>query len=79
MIDREKVDVARTLIGVATISDVVEVALDRTIDDERLRRDVAAYRRSPTSEPEGALGELVVEFDLGDDDFDYDTLYGVDD
>ena len=43
---------------------------------ERLRRDVVAYERQPPTDAERALGDQPVVFDLGDDDVDYDALYG---
>lgn len=42
---------------------------------DRLRRDIAAYRRLPATEEERVFARLPVRFDLGDDDIDDDVLY----
>ena len=39
--------------------------------------DIAAYARLPVDDHELAVADLPVEFDLGDDDIDYDAIYGV--
>jgi len=59
------------------MSEVIDVALGRLIRTERLRRDVEAYARQPLTEDELALVDLQPSLDLGDDDVDYDALYGV--
>ncbi|MGH9137799.1 MAG: hypothetical protein ACRD0G_12235 [Acidimicrobiales bacterium] len=58
------------------MSEVIDIALDRLIRAEQLRRDVDAYRKIPPTDDERALGEIPVVFDLDDDDVDYDVLYG---
>ncbi|MEX2184799.1 MAG: hypothetical protein WEC14_10155 [Chloroflexota bacterium] len=75
-LDRAKVARAGALIGGGTMSGVIDLALDRVIRAEELRRDIAAYARSPVDEDELAIADLPVEFDLGDDDIDYDAIYG---
>jgi hypothetical protein len=75
-LDREKVRAAMTLSGSRSMSDAIDAALDRFIDDAELRRDVAAYLREPLAGDEAALGALPVRLDLGDEDVDYDALYG---
>jgi hypothetical protein len=75
-LDRDKVEEARGLVGGRSMSDVIDVALDRLIRSERLRRDVSAYTRQPLDEQELGVADLPVSFDLGDDDVDYDSLYG---
>jgi hypothetical protein len=47
---------------------------ERRVD--QLRRDVASYARQPLSADEVDVADLPVEFDLDDDDVDYDALYG---
>ena len=59
------------------MSEVIDVALGRLIRAERLRRDVEAYASQPLTEDELALVDLQPSLDLGDDDVDYDALYGV--
>ena len=75
-LDRDKVRSAMALTGERTMSEVIDMALDRLIRDERLRHDIAAYRRTPPTPDEIALGDLPVHLDLGDDDVDYEALYG---
>jgi len=75
-LDREKVARAAALIGARTTSSVIDLALDRLIRAEELRRDIAAYAHSPLDDTELALADLPVEFDLDDDDVDYDAIYG---
>lgn len=62
--------------GGGTISGVIDLALDRVIRAEELRRDVAAYARLPVDEHDLAVADLPVEFDLDDDEIDYDAIYG---
>lgn len=75
-LDRAKVEEARTLIGGRSTSDVIDTALARLIQTERLRRDIEAYSRQPVTAGELALADLPVQLDLGDDDVDYEALYG---
>ena len=75
-LDRQKAKAAKALVGAASISETLDIALDRLIRNERLRRDVAAYGREPLDARELAVANLAVELDLGDDDVDYDALYG---
>ncbi len=75
-LDRDKVEEARVLIGGQSMSEVIEVALDRLIRTERLRRDVDAYTRQPQDPAELGVADLAVTLDLDDDEIDYDPLYG---
>ena len=75
-LDRSKVAKAALLIGERTMSEVVDVALDRLIHAEELRRDIAAYARLPFGADELAVADLAVEFDLADEHVDYEALYG---
>lgn len=75
-LDRDKVEEARVLIGGQSMSEVIDVALDRLIRTERLRRDVEAYTRRPQDRAELGVADLAVTFDLDDDEVDYDALYG---
>jgi hypothetical protein len=75
-LDREKVSRAAELVGGKTMSEVIDLALDRLIRSEELRRDVAAYSRQPLDESELDVADLPVEFDLDDEDVNYDALYG---
>lgn len=75
-LDRGKVAKAASLIGERTMSEVIDVALDRLIGAEELRRDIAAYARQPLGTDELAVADLAVELDLADADVDYEALYG---
>jgi hypothetical protein len=75
-LDRQKAAAARSLAGGRPLSEVIEMALDEYIRFRELRHDIAAYTNAPPAEEELALGELEVEFDLADDDIDYESLYG---
>jgi hypothetical protein len=75
-LDRAKVRNAMALTGRRSISDVIDVDLDRLIREEQLRRDVAAYARRPPTDDEIALGDLPVRLDLDDEDVDDDAPYG---
>jgi hypothetical protein len=74
-LNREKAEEARALVGADSTSAVVDVALDRLIQLERLRRDITAYRANPPTDDELALAELVGE-GLLEDDTDWADLYG---
>lgn len=75
-LDRGKAERAKALIGAESISEVIDIALDRLVQSEQLRRDVAAYRTRPLSDDELLVGDLPVELDLEDDEIDYDEIYG---
>jgi hypothetical protein len=75
-LDRRKADLARALIRARSISETIDVALDRLIRSAQLRHDVATYARVPLTKVELLVADLPVEFDLDDDDVDYDALYG---
>lgn len=75
-LDRRKADLAKSLIRARSISETIDVALDRLIRAAQLRHDVAAYARTPPTQEELVVGDLPVELDLDDDDVDYDALYG---
>jgi hypothetical protein len=72
-LDRSKAESARALVGAASTSEVIDLALDRLIRTERLRRDVAAYRRLPPTGAEADLARLDAA-DL-DDPTDWEMLY----
>lgn len=75
-IDRAKLERAKALIRVGTISETIDVALDRLIRSEQLRGDVAAYARDPLTAEELTLADGPLDFDLDDDEIDYEALYG---
>ena len=77
-LDRAKVRDAMALTDQPSMSEVIDLALDRLIRAERLRRDVATYLRHPPTDEEREIGALPVRFDLDDEVVDYDALYGAD-
>jgi hypothetical protein len=77
-LDRSKARTAMTLTASDTMSQVVDIALDRLIHAEQLRRDIATYTKAPLDDDELELLRLPIRLDLDDDDVDYDALYGKD-
>lgn len=75
-LDRDKLARAKALLRARSMSETIDVALDRLIRGEQLRHDVAAYGRAPQTADELALADAAFDFDLGDDDVDYEALYG---
>jgi hypothetical protein len=73
-LDRGKAEDARNLVGAASTSEVIDIALDRLLWAERLRRDVAAYRQVPPTESEQEVAELAETTNLADDT-DWEALY----
>jgi len=76
-LDRAKAAAARDLLGVGSTSEAIEVALDQLIRTERLRADIAAYRRTPPTQDEAALASFDDTAGLGDDT-DWEALYADD-
>jgi hypothetical protein len=75
-LDRRKANAARALVRAPSLSETLDIALDRLIRSEQLRRDVAAYSGEPLDSAERSVGDLPVELDLGDANVDYEALYG---
>jgi hypothetical protein len=73
-LDRDKAAAARTLLGVGSTSEAIDVALDQLIHAERLRADIAAYRRMPPTQDEVALASLGNTGGL-DDETDWEALH----
>ena len=74
-LDRAKVKDAMLLLEVHTASAVIDLALDRLIHGEQLRRDVAAYGHKPPTDADIVLADMPVTFDLDDADVDYESDY----
>lgn len=55
---------------------MIDLALDRLIHVEELRRDLAAYARPRLSDEDIALVDLPRRLDLDDDDIDHEALCG---
>ena len=73
-LDRAKAEAARGLVGAASTSEVIDIALERLLRAERLRRDVEAYRRFPHTVEKPALAEHAASAGL-EDDVDWEALY----
>jgi hypothetical protein len=73
-LDRAKANQARALVAARSTSETIDLALDRLIDAERLRRDIAAYRRIPSAAPETAIA-LVADASGLADQTDWEALY----
>ena len=77
-LDRAKADRARALVGARSTSEVVDIALDRLVRAESLRRDVEAYRRVPQTEEDEPWASIAETSSLADDT-DWESLYAGDD
>lgn len=75
-LDKSKAEQARSLLGARSTSEVIDVALDRVIRAERLRGDIAAYRRVPPTDEEIELALITAT--VLDDSTDWEALYGED-
>jgi hypothetical protein len=73
-LDRAKADEARALAGAKSTSDVVDLALNLLIRRDRLRADIAAYRRAPATQAEVEMA-LLADTEGLTDDTDWDSLY----
>jgi len=74
-LDRSKAEEARALVGSASTSEVIDVALDRLIRAERLRHGIEAYRRLPPSDTDLLLAFASDSSGLADET-DWEALYG---
>jgi len=73
-LDRAKANRARSLTASRSVSEVIDLALDRLIASETLRSDVAAYRRIPPTSDERAIAKVADTSGLRDDT-DWEALY----
>ena len=73
-LDRAKADRARALLAARSTSEAIDLALDRLISAESLRRDIAAYHRIPPIATEAALALLADTTALADET-DWEALY----
>ena len=76
-VDRTKVAQARELLGVSSLSEIIDIALDRLIVDELDRRHAAGYVRQPPDADEDAWAEVRRDPSEIADDVDWAGLYGV--
>ena len=73
-LDRAKANHARALVAARSTSETIDLALDRLIGVERLRRDIAAYQRIPPTAPEATTALLADTSSLADET-DWEALY----
>jgi hypothetical protein len=73
-LDRRKAGWARDLLAARSTSEVIDIALDRLIEAERLQRDLAAYRRIPPDRSEETIALLADSSGLGDET-DWEAVY----
>lgn len=76
-VDAAKVARARALLDRATLSELIDVALDRLIVGELERRHVAGYLRHPTEPAENAWADVGRDPGAVADDVDWAQLYGL--
>jgi hypothetical protein len=77
-LDRAKAEVARSLVGARSTSEVIDLALELLINTQQLRRDVEAYRRLPQTLEEQELAHIAAPSGLADE-VDWAALYADDD
>lgn len=73
-LDRAKADHARALLAARSTSEVIDLALDRLIRAERLRRDIDAYGRVPQTSTEASIALLADTSGLADET-DWEAIY----
>jgi hypothetical protein len=73
-LDRRKAERARDLVAARSTSEVIDIALDRLIEAERLQRDISAYRGIPPDRSEETIALLADTSGLGDET-DWEAVY----
>ncbi|MDQ2826470.1 MAG: hypothetical protein M3Y04_05885 [Actinomycetota bacterium] len=76
-LDPAKVTQARELLGTATLSELLDLALDRLIVGELERRHAAGYLLHPPDRDDDAWAEAARDPGAVADDVDWAGLYGV--
>lgn len=72
-VDRAKLAEARVLLGVSSASAAIDVALTESIRRHRVLNDVKAYRETPLTGEEEALGRTTPDWSDLADDTDWDA------
>lgn len=72
-LDTDKAAQAQALLGAVSTSEVIDRALDRLLYLERLRQDIAAYKKHPPTDEELAMA-LAGDVSGLDDDTDWEAL-----
>ena len=75
-VDRAKLEQVRALTGAASASQAIDIALGQVIRLDRIRNDIAAYQKHPSSDEEIGLALLRPDWSDLDDVTDWDALYG---
>ena len=77
-VDREKLAEARGMLGAPSASATIDFALTELIRRRRLRADLAAYTRTPSTAEEIALGIVSPDWDDLADDTDWESHWSED-
>ena len=77
-LDRRIADEAQALTGAHSTSEAIDIALNRLVRAERLRRDILAYQQTPPTDEERAVAGLADYAALAEDDTDWGQIYGLD-
>jgi Arc/MetJ family transcription regulator len=77
-LDRRVAEEAQALTGAHSTSETIDIALNRLVRAERLRRDILAYQQTPPTAEERALAGLADFAALAEDDTDWAAVYGLD-
>lgn len=74
-LDRAKAECARTLVNANSVSDTIELALDRLIFEARVEQDLAAYQAHPQGSEELTIARRQPRRQLDQDPTDWETFY----
>ena len=66
------------LTGAHCTSETIDIALNRLVRAERLRRDILAYQQTPPTDEERVVAGLADYAALAEDDTDWGQIYGLD-
>jgi hypothetical protein len=75
-VDRAKLDRVRELTGAASASQAIDIALGELVRLDRVRKDIAAYRKLPPSDEEIDLTLRGRDWTDLEDDTDWEDVYG---
>lgn len=78
-VDRAKLAEARAALGVSSSSAAIDIALGEVVRRDRLRRDLEAYARTPSTPEEVALSEMGPDWSALADDTDWDAEWPAED
>ncbi len=72
-VDRDKLSEARAVLGVASASAAIDVALSELIRRYRVLHDIEAYTRTPTTDEEAGFSHALPDWSDLADDTDWDA------